>query len=34
MKKRKKKFDGIREEPIELLFDDFIDDINYFDDIP
>jgi hypothetical protein len=26
-------FDGIREEPIELLFDDFIDDINYFDDI-
>ena len=34
MKKRKmKKFDGMREEPIELLFDDFINDINYFDDI-
>jgi hypothetical protein len=33
MKKRKKKFDGIREKPIELLFDDFIDDINYFDDV-
>ena len=23
-----KKLDGIREEPIELLFDDFINDIN------
>ena len=33
MKKRKMKNDGIREEPIELLFDDFINDINYFDDI-
>jgi hypothetical protein len=28
-----KNLDGIREEPIELLFDDFINDINYFDDV-
>jgi hypothetical protein len=32
MKKRNKKFDGTR-LPIKLLFDDFIDDINYFDDV-
>jgi len=31
MKKRNKKFDGTR-PPIKLFFDDFIDDINYFDD--
>lgn len=30
---KNKKLDGIREESIELLFDDFINDINYFDDI-
>jgi hypothetical protein len=30
---KNKKFDGMREEPIKLLFDDFINDINYFDDI-
>ena len=31
----KKKFDGTRKsyEPIELLFDDFINDITYFDDV-
>ena len=33
MKNIKTKLDGIREEPIELLFDDFINDINYFDDV-
>jgi hypothetical protein len=32
MKKRNKKLDGTR-RPIELLFDDFIVDINYFDDV-
>lgn len=32
MKKRKKKNDGTR-RPIELLFDDFINDITYFDDV-
>jgi phosphoribosyl-ATP pyrophosphohydrolase len=31
--KKTKKLDGIREKPIELLFDDFILDINYFDDV-
>jgi hypothetical protein len=30
---KNKKSDGSREEPIKLLFDDFINDINYFDDI-
>ena len=31
--KKIKKFDGAHEKPIELLFDDFIIDINYFDDV-
>jgi hypothetical protein len=31
--KKIKIFDGAREKPIELLFDDFITDINYFDDV-
>ena len=33
--KKRKKFDGTRKsyEPIELLFDDFINDITYFDDV-
>jgi len=32
-KSAKPKNDGIREEPIELLFGDFINNINYFDDV-